>query len=86
MTRRAWLWLLAALGWSAVAEAGEPNDVLHAWVTGPFWITAAATREEPRYYPPGTLVNIMHCTHCGLLRLPKDMRVKTGSNLRDLRD
>jgi len=55
----------------------------HEWVKGPFWIKASITWEEPEYYPPQGLINLEHCVQCGLLRIPKDLRAKRGTHLRD---
>lgn len=43
----------------------------HDWVEGPFYVKVAVSYEEPKYYPPQGLVNVEHCTKCGLLRLPE---------------
>ena len=51
------------------------------WAQGPFYIRVAASYEEPQYYPPSALIQVEHCTVCGLLRLPADLRKKTGKNL-----
>ena len=53
----------------------------HDWHTGPFYVMAAGNYEEPTYYPPSSLVRVEHCTKCGLLRLPAEMRSQTGRNL-----
>ena len=50
-------------------------------VQGPFYIAAARTFEEPRYYPPQMLVRIEHCLKCGTLRLPEEFRPFHGENM-----
>ena len=59
----------------------EARGENHAWRLGPFYITAAGTSEEPTFYPPGALVQVEHCTRCGLLRLPDMMRLQTCGHL-----
>lgn len=53
----------------------------HTWVSGPFYVKVAASAEEPNYYPPAGLVRIEHCTKCGLMRLPDDLRSHRSENL-----
>lgn len=80
MTRFAFLAGLLGVFWPRRAEALDHAGA--EWVLGPFYITVAVSQEEPTYYPPGGLVNVEHCRHCGMLRLPRELWNKTGRSLR----
>lgn len=56
---------------------------LHHWVSGPFWISASKTYEEPTYYPPGALMPVEQCSRCGLLRLPESTWKTAGKGYLD---
>lgn len=60
---------------------GQHNPASCEWVTGPFYITAASSYEEPDYYPPEVFVKIEHCRKCGIIRLPESLRGFTRRNL-----
>ncbi len=59
------------------------NECEHEWTEGPFFIKAAVTYEEPRYYPPHGLYRIEHCKLCGFLRLPEGAREYDKANVHE---
>ena len=48
----------------------------HKWVKGPFNVMIPATDELAKYLvPPMAFYEVEHCTKCGTIRLPKELRL-----------
>jgi len=62
----------------------QKMDCKHDWHDGPFYIMVARSHEEPDFYPPSSMFKVEHCTNCGLLRLPQELRKYIGKNLSGL--
>lgn len=50
----------------------------HKFISGPYWITCAGSREEPAYYPPQGVVPVEHCFKCGIIRLSPSFKTQVG--------
>ena len=47
----------------------------HDWVNGPFQVVILADNEGEKYIvPPMAFYKVEHCTKCGTLRLPTELR------------
>ena len=66
----------------AIVGIGMQTRSVHVceWHESPFYVTVAATYEEPDYYLPSSMVRIETCD-CGLMRLPGDLGKRRGKNL-----
>ncbi|SRR5581483_1310120 len=85
LRRRILAIVAAAIGLGAVPSSSEEEygeSCRHAWVQGPFHVSAAHGTLAPDYFPY-KLVELEHCIKCGLLRLPRKYRRECGRYLPD---
>lgn len=84
MNRRWFLQLLGFSGASCTTSGGGDEHIMncaHSFTKGPFYVTVASSFEEPGFYPPSSLYPVQHCSQCGIIRLPKEVRELNSENI-----